>query len=295
MDNTNYEIIPPTALEVITKTEIDMQIATAKKYPRDIKKVIANVRDMATMSVDIAQSCTYMLPRGGTTIDGKSVRFAEIIANTYGNIRAGARIIDIGPTNVTAQGFCIDLENNTASAVEVKGKIVDKQGRRYSEDMIITTSNALCAKAYRNAVFKTVPMAIFEEVYDEINQYILDNLKKDADLPNRIDKCVKAFATFKVSEEMITKLIGKTKDKWTASDLQSLLGYFQAIKSNEASVDEVFNGASKAQSQDLYREKMAKAISTAKTASDLKLMSDDVDTPELKDLYEKKLKEFETK
>ena len=192
------------------------------------------------MSVDIAQSCTYNMPRDKTTIVGKSVRFAEIIANAYGNIRAGARVVDIGPSTVTAQGFCIDLENNTASTVEVKGRIIYKNGNRYNEDMIITTSNALCAKAYRNAVFKTVPMSLFDEVYDEINQYVLDNLEKDTDLPKRTAKCIKAFSEFEVTEEMITKLVGKSKDEWSAKDLQTLLGYFQAIKNNEATVDTIF-------------------------------------------------------
>src|SRR5678816_4803120 len=96
----------------------------------------------------------YSLPRGGRNIVGPSVRFAEVVASSWGNIRSGARIIDIDDKFITAQGQCFDLEKNICVQVEVKRRITKKDGKRYDDDMIGVTGNAACSISLRNAVFK---------------------------------------------------------------------------------------------------------------------------------------------
>ena len=49
---------------------------------------------MATIDAEVAGSCFYKLSRGGKTIEGPSVRLAEIVASAWGNLKFGARIID---------------------------------------------------------------------------------------------------------------------------------------------------------------------------------------------------------
>jgi hypothetical protein len=43
--------------------DVDVQIATAKRYPRSIKSFIERATTMATITPDVAKSCFYALPR----------------------------------------------------------------------------------------------------------------------------------------------------------------------------------------------------------------------------------------
>ena len=79
-------------IQAIDKAEIDMQIATAKQYPRDIAVALNNMRTYAMMDSETAQECFYAVARGGNAIEGVSVRFAEIVAESWGNLRVATRI-----------------------------------------------------------------------------------------------------------------------------------------------------------------------------------------------------------
>src|SRR6185436_14130544 len=76
---------PLSVLETQTRGEIDMQISTAKKWPRSIKKFKETAAEMATLDEDTAAACIYALPRDGKTIEGPSARLAEIILSAWGN------------------------------------------------------------------------------------------------------------------------------------------------------------------------------------------------------------------
>ena len=153
------------ALEALNRSEIDMQIATAKKYPRDIMASINKVVALATVDENTAEECFYSLKRrgsdGDTFITGPSVRLAEIVAASWGNIRVAAQVVGNDGKFITARGTCIDLETNNAVSVEVQRRICDKYGKTYSEDMQVVTGNAAAAIAFRNAIFKVVPMSTF--------------------------------------------------------------------------------------------------------------------------------------
>jgi len=157
-------------LAALTKSEIDVQIATAKQYPRNLSKVLNDIETLATMDSDVAASCFYTLRRQGKLIEGPTVRMAEIIASSWGNLRVQAMVVANDGKTITARGVCHDLESNYAAATEVKRRITDKNGKTYSEDMQVMTGNAACAIALRNAIFKVVPGALVKKVIDKAKQ-----------------------------------------------------------------------------------------------------------------------------
>ena len=156
-------------LAVLHSAEVDTQITTARKYPRSIKRARDEIMELVTLTEDVARECVYALPRKQdgkrVIIEGPSARFAEILAHSWGNARAGARVVDDHGDFVTAQGVFHDLEKNVAITYEVKRRIVNRDGHRFSADMIGTTSNAACSIALRNAVLKGVPKALWEDAY----------------------------------------------------------------------------------------------------------------------------------
>ena len=171
------EVLQTGALSELNRSEIDIQIATAKQYPRDLKKVLGNIRALATMDEETAEDCFYALKRGygndASLIEGLSVRLAEIFASSWGNLRVQTRIIGNDGKTITAQGVCHDLETNVAVCTEVKRRITNKQGQTFSEDMQVVTGNAASAIAFRNAIFKVIPKAYTKKVIEEIKQVAL--------------------------------------------------------------------------------------------------------------------------
>lgn len=235
----NLEIIGGDSLAQITRAETDCQITTAKRYPRDFSQVKKKMLSLATLDEETAATCFYKLNRQGKSIEGPSVRMAEIAISCFQNIRAGARIINNDGKTITAQGFCHDLENNVMIAVEVKRRITNKDGVTYSEDMQVVTGNAACAIAFRNAAYKVVPMALIKPVYEAAKQCAVGDIKTLAD---RRTAALKYFASLGVNEKTVLAHLGKTGvDGIDLGDVETMIGLATAIKDGTTTVDEAFS------------------------------------------------------
>lgn len=226
------------ALMAITRGEIDTQIATAKRYPRSLVNFKKQALEFATIDEETAQSMFYVLPRAGKKIEGPSVRLAEVVGSCWGNLRYGARIVATEDNFIVAQGTCADLEKNVAAAVEVRRRITDRKGNRYNDDMIGVTSNAACAVALRQAIFKVVPFAFVKQVYEQAK---LTSLGKAQSMAERRDKMVGWFAKIGVSEAQVLACIErKGVEEISLDDLIVLKGLATAIKDGEATIESVF-------------------------------------------------------
>ncbi len=234
------EVEGSAGLMAINKSEIDQQIATAKKYPRSIKRFLNSAREMVTLSEEIAGECIYSLPRGGKPIEGPSARFAEIIAHAWTNCRAGARVIDEVGRFVTSQGVFIDCEANVAITYEVRRRITNRDGVTYSDDMIGVTANAACSIALRNAVLKGVPKAFWKQLYDAAKKTAIGDAET---LVARRVKMMQAFAKMFVQPEQIFSLLEvKGEEDIGLDHLAALRGIFTAIKEGDTTVDQAFAG-----------------------------------------------------
>lgn len=226
-------------LQAINRSEVDIQVSTAKQYPRDINRTLNQIATYATMDTETAGECFYVLRRGqGTAIEGLSVRMAEIIAGAWGNLRVQTRIIGNDGKTITAQGICHDLETNVAVSVEVKRRITDKNGKTFSEDMQVVTGNAASAIAFRNAVLKVVPKAVTKRVIEEVKQVALGQA---LDLETSRRNCLANFAKLNVTDQMIFDLFGISKiEEIDKEKVFELRGIWNAIKEGDTTVQEAF-------------------------------------------------------
>jgi len=227
-----------TALYLLTKAEIDTQIATAKAFPRSLQKFRDKALSMATLSEDIAAACTYALPRAGGKLEGPSIRLAEIVAASYTNIQYGGRVIANDGKMITAQGVCIDLENNVKGTVEVSRKITDKNGKIYNQDMQVMTGNAAIAIAVRNAIFKVIPAALIQPIHDKAKEVARGTAET---IVTRRDKAISYFKSLSVTEKQICDVLEIQKMGDIDLDkLETLTGIKSAIKNGETTVKDVF-------------------------------------------------------
>lgn len=247
MENEIIEIKQAEVLQSIEKAEVDVQISTAMRYPmhstRDqINGIVEQIATIATLDTETAESCFYVLQRGrgsdAKTIEGVSVRLAEIIAHAWGNLRIQTRIIGNDGRFVTAQGVCLDLERNVAYSATTSRRITDRNGRTFSDDMVVVTSNAAAAIAMRNAIMKAVPMAVVKRAVNEIRQVALGEA---IDLPTRIQRMFKFFEGLGVTKQEILNYLGvKSQEGIDREMVLNLLGLAQAIKEGDTTIAETF-------------------------------------------------------
>lgn len=241
--NEVIQVNQSSMLEALNRSEVDMQISTAKAYPRDIKQVLNKIQTLATMDKETAEDCFYVLRRkaangGNSVIEGLSVRMAEIIAGSWGNLRVQARIIGNDGRTITAQAVCHDLENNLAVSVEVKRRITNKNGETFSEDMQVVTGNAACAIAFRNAVLKVVPKAITKTIINNVRSVALG---QSIDLETSRQKIIEYFAKLGVTEEQLFDYLEiKNLSEIDTEKVFELRATANAIKEGTTTVQETF-------------------------------------------------------
>lgn len=270
MNLENYEVLPVEAQDVqivqvdaVERANVDSQVATAKRYPRDIRRSIDNSVVMATMNQETAQSCSYALPRGGKPITGPSVHLAKIIVSNWGNMRTEAKVVQITDKQVISRGTCWDLETNVASAFEVRRSIIGKNGQRFSDDMITVTGNAANSIAYRNAVFAVIPKAITDRVYYAAQKFITGDLSDSDKLLKVRTGVLNNFKNnYGITEEEVVKMCGKqTVNQIGADEISMLMGTIQALKDGDTTVDELMKPIR--ESKEAKKDAMKKAISTS--------------------------------
>jgi hypothetical protein len=233
----------PTALEAITRAEVDIQISTAKRFPRSVNKFLQESKAMVAIDPDLAAQCTYVLParkggRDNQPITGPSVRLAEITAACWGNLRIVGRITDDDGKMVTAQAVAMDLERNVGYSVEVKRGITTRDGRRFGDDMVKVTCQAAISIATRNATFKVIPKAFVNLIEDEAARVAKGDVKT---LPERTARAVGYFVGRGVSEERIFDALAiQGPADMTLDLLAKLNGFKVAINEGHATLDEVF-------------------------------------------------------
>lgn len=268
-ENSEYEVLQVNQdqsiiqVDAVERANVDSQVATAKQYPRDLMRSVNNSIAMATMDYNTAQSCGYALPRGGKPITGPSVHLAKLIVSNWGNMRAEAKVVQITDKQVISRGTCWDLENNVATAFEVRRSIVGKGGKRFSDDMITVTGNAANSIAYRNAVFSVIPKAITDKVYQAAQRFITGDLSDEEKIISRRKKCIDFFKDeYGITEEEVVMLCGKqTVNQIKADQIALLLGITQSLKDGDTTVEELMKPY---RSEENKKTILAKATEAAK-------------------------------
>lgn len=240
-EHAELEVVPTSALAEQERASIDIQIATAKKWPRSIDKFKANTLTLCTEDVETAESCIYARPvGGGKTAEGPSVRMAEIVAANYGNIRVAVRVVEQTPRYVKCQGFAHDLESNFATTAEVIEATIDKNGDPISERMRVVISKACQAKAFRDAVFKIVPRAVFGNVYRACQELIAGK-EGTKPMAERRAAAEQWIATLKINPARVWSALGISGPAdINVKTLETLFGFRQGIKEGECTLDECF-------------------------------------------------------
>lgn len=243
------QLVVPAPLEAgvssaIAKAELDQAVTTARAFPRSLALFRRRCAEMATLNVTVAAQCTYKLPprksddEKAKAIDGPSARMGEIVLATYGNCRAAARILEIGPQFVVAQGVFHDLESNVQSSTEVRRRITGRTGHRYSDDMIGVTSNAACSIAKRNAIFQGIPRALWDDIHEAAKTVAKGKVET---LAKRREEALSKAKDLGIDDRRVFAVLQVSGGSdITLDKLADLNAFLQAIADGDISAEEAF-------------------------------------------------------
>lgn len=242
---TELELLSEDRSAVLEKAMIDTQIATAKQYPRSLDRFKKSAISMALIDEETAASCIYRRPVGKDPETGKqkyaegmSIRMAEIVGASYGNLRVAATLIEQTPRQVRARGMAIDLESNFASTSEVVEATIKKNGQPIDERMRVVIAKAALAKARRDATFQVVPRALAKPIETEVRRLLLGDSKSIADRRAKVMAWINVLG-IDVKRVWAALGIGGEADLGV-EQLEELTGIRTAIKDGEVTIDEAF-------------------------------------------------------
>lgn len=228
------------ALAEIAKAEVFQGIESARKYRRSIEQFMRGCIAMVSYSPAVASKFRFTLPKRGADgqpISGVSIHGAKMLASAWGNLRVGGRVVSEDDRFVTAQGICHDLESNVLFTSEVRVPIVDRNGRRYGEDMVKNAAGAAVSKAIRNAILSVIPPAFVEVIEEEAVKVARGDSKS---LPERVGKAIGWFAGKGVDEHRVLAALGVGgRADVNLAHISTLQGFKTAIEEG-ARVDDIF-------------------------------------------------------
>ena len=224
------------AMDIATSRESadsQTQMIAAKHYPRD--EDAASLRILrACERRGLAESAVYSYKKGDGVIEGASIRLAEVIAQNWGNLDCGWRVLRATETESEVQAHAWDLETNTRKVIVFNvphfrqtrtGGYLLKDPREIYE---LQANNA--ARRIRACILSLIPGDITESAVAACEATMSKAIGKG--LPERIKDIVEMFAGpgMLVTESMLEARLQTKRAAWTAAQVGQMGKLFVAIR-----------------------------------------------------------------
>lgn len=250
MENVNQGTVAIEASRAVA--EAQGKLVIAKRFPRDEVEAYNKAMQVCKLPT-MAEKAFYSFPRGGQTVEGPTIRFAEELARCWGNIDYGIKELSQDKGKSEMQAYAWDLETNAQSVQnftnphirEVNGKM-----RTLTSQRDIYENNAnMATRRLRSRILAILPAWFVEDAIAECKKTIAG--QNDIPLIERVKKMVVQFAKFGVTQEQIETRLKRKVNTMTVEDFTEYLGIFNAIKNGESKVSEWFNLEKDAKAQGL--------------------------------------------
>ncbi|MFN6339306.1 MAG: hypothetical protein ACK41W_11375 [Cyanobacteriota bacterium] len=210
--------------------ETQSAMIVAKKFPRDVIAATDAVLSACTRPT-LAESAVYSYTRGGQEVTGPSIRLAEAIAQSWGNVQYGIRELDQRDGESSVEAFAWDVQTNTRRTMQfqVRHERHTKNGsRRLTDprDIYELVANQ-GARRLRSCILGVIPGDIVEEAVKQCEQ----TLRAKADTsPESIKNMVEKFGEFGVTQDMIQKRLACRIEAIRPAQIVQLRKIYRGIK-----------------------------------------------------------------
>ena len=251
MDKINQGTIAIEASRAIA--EAQGKLVIAKRFPRDEVQSYAKAME-ACQRPTMAAKAFYSFPRGGQTVEGPTIRFAEELARCWGNIDYGIKELSQDDGKSEMQAYAWDLETNAQSVQNFtnphKREKTDKRTKTVVMETLtgqrdIYENNAnMATRRLRSRILAILPAWFVEDAIAECKKTLAG--QNDTPLIDRVKKMVVQFAKLGVTQEMIEKRLKRKVDTMTSDDFVEYVGIYNAVKGGESKIADWFDARKEA-------------------------------------------------
>ena len=251
MDKINQGTIAIEASRAIA--EAQGKLVIAKRFPRDEVQSYAKAME-ACQRPTMAAKAFYSFPRGGQTVEGPTIRFAEELARCWGNIDYGIKELSQDDGKSEMQAYAWDLETNAQSVQNFtnphKREKTDKRTKTVVMETLtgqrdIYENNAnMATRRLRSRILAILPAWFVEDAIAECKKTLAG--QNDTPLIDRVKKMVVQFAKLGVTQEMIEKRLKRKVDTMTSDDFVEYVGIYNAVKGGESKIADWFDAQKEA-------------------------------------------------
>ena len=239
LDNINQGTVAIEASRAIA--EAQGKLVIAKRFPRDEVQAYAKAME-ACQRPTMAEKAFYSFPRGGQTVEGPTIRFAEELARCWGNIDYGIKELSQDEGKSEMQAYAWDLETNAQSIQNFTNphqREVGKKMQTLTSLRDIYENNAnMATRRLRSRILAILPSWFVEDAIAECKKTLAG--QNDLPLVDRVKKMVVQFAKLGVTQEQIEGRLKKKIDTMNADDFVEYVGIYNAIKNGESKISEWF-------------------------------------------------------
>ena len=223
--------------------EVQAAVIMAKRFPRDVNQSMREIELECTRK-ELAEVASYEYAKGGTKIEGPSIRLAEALALSWGNIHSGWRELSRSMINgelySEIEAWAWDLEKNRREPVTFKTKLVreTKNGKwPLKDEREIYEHCANQAKRRERAAILAVIPGWVQDKAVELCQKTL----KATVTPESTKKMLDEFqGRFGVTKEQIEKFIQRNVDAIEAGQVVRLRQIFSSLKDGMSKKEDWF-------------------------------------------------------
>lgn len=221
--------------------EAQGKLIMAKRFPRSYTDAHRKAIE-ACQRKSFAEKAFFSYPRGGQTVTGVTIRFAEELARCYGNLDYGIKEMSHEEGKSEMQAYCWDLETNTISSQNFTVEHIREAGGRSTKltsqrDIYERTAND-GARRLRSRILAILPPDLVEHCITECKKTLAGD--NETPLIDKINNMVSGFAKLGVTKEMLETRLKHTIETVNTDELTEYIGIYNGLKQKETTISDWF-------------------------------------------------------
>lgn len=216
--------------------EIQARVFLAKQYGRNQAYAYDKIMT-ACQRIGLASVAIYTYARGGSNINGPSIRLAEEIVRDWGNIDCGWVELQRNETESTVRAYAWDLETNAYNQVTFVVPLQRTKKNRGGSGYVtvpltderdiyeLLANNA--ARRMRACILKLIPGDIIEAAVAQCHKTLITQCEIT---PDRIKKMIAAFGELGVTKLQIEARIQRKLESIAPAQFVKLMEIYNSLK-----------------------------------------------------------------
>lgn len=228
-NNSEMSVLGATlAQQAVAEVQASMMLARA--FPRNELECLDKIK-ISCQRKKLAESAIYAYARGGSQIQGASIRLAEEIKRIWGHLDSGWRVLESNLEESKVEAYCRDYQSGTIERrVWVvkherasRGSTVKLRDARDIYELIANQAS----RRVRACILAMIPSDVVEEALEQCEI----TLKATTEVsPESISKMIDAFAEFGVSKKQIEARIQRKIDSMTTANMLALKKIYMSLR-----------------------------------------------------------------